>query len=80
MKVKELIEGLQTLDPELPVYKCAFSGEYKEVKKEHWGYEDLMQHKNLIDGPYVVAKDNRIWGKKNMAKEFDEPFLALVIY
>lgn len=78
MKVKDLIEILQQIDPELPIHR-RIDGEYPVCKIDYAGYwlnyETLMQ--NESDLTYFASVDEPCW--KNHKEQFKEPFKAVVI-
>lgn len=79
IKVKELIELLQTIDPELPVYRWRSGGEFYELPEEELRLFDLMASNNTFD-PYVARADDPFFNKGNFRKSFGPAFKAAVIY
>lgn len=78
MKVKDLLEILQTLDPELPIHRCR-NGEYPPVDIEYAGYsfryEQIMQGKN--DQSYFARANDPMW--QNKLDSFTSAFKAVII-
>jgi len=78
MRVKDLIEILRTVDPNLPVHRRGSAGDYEPVNLNTAGYwlryEELMQSKN--DPSYYGRVNDPTW--KTHKDQFREPFKAVV--
>jgi len=58
MKVKELIEQLQTLDPDLHVFTTGYEGGYEDVK-DGWDIKDITLDYNteVWYGPHELTEE-----------------------
>lgn len=77
--VKELIALLETIDPELPVYRWRSGGEFYELPEEELRLFDLMASNDSFN-PYVARVDDPVFSKGKYRKSFGPAFKAAVIY
>lgn len=82
MRVKDLIEILQTIDPELPIHKHSGGGEFEAIAIDyagHWiNYGSLMQSKNAPT--FFTKADDEIFNEGVRRHGFGEKFKAVIVW